>query len=183
MRRAFCVAALLFFLFAAGPPLVAGGHADLSKYPFSRVLYDEEGQYYAFHWNFDIEAETIYFAVNVSTEGWVGFGVSPTGQMPGSDVVIGWVAQNGNTYFHVSFGIHSQIIMCCTACNNCFSKSWQVSRTEDHENMQISYHESHQLYPYLSPCKVPLGWWHGPIIITSWLFRPDTFMKNNELLH
>jgi hypothetical protein len=105
MQRAFCVTALLFFLSAAGPLLVAGDHADLSKYPFSRVLYDEEGQYYGFSWNYDIEAKTIYFAVNVSTEGWVGFGVSPTGQMPGSDVVIGWVADNGNTYFHVSLHV------------------------------------------------------------------------------
>ena len=105
MQRAFCVAALLFVLSAVGPLLVAGGHADLSesKYPFSRVLYDQEGQYYGLHWNFDIAAKTIHFAVNVSTEGWVGFGVSPTGQMPGSDVVIGWVTENGNTYFHVSF--------------------------------------------------------------------------------
>ena len=98
--KAFSVAA---FLLALSPLLAAGGHVpDLSKYPFSRVLYDAEGQYYAFHWNFDIAAKTIHFAVNVSTGGWVGFGVSPTGQMPGSDVVIGWVADNGNTYFHVS---------------------------------------------------------------------------------
>ena len=96
--QAFPVAALILLL---SPLLVAGDHADLSKYPFSRVLYDAEGQYYGFHWNFDIAAKTIHFAVNVSTVGWVGFGVSPTGQMPGSDVVIGWVADNGNTYFHV----------------------------------------------------------------------------------
>ena len=106
--KAFGVAA---FLLALSPLLVAGGHADLSigKYPFSRVLYDAEGQYYGFHWNFDIATKTIHFAVNVSTVGWVGFGVSPTGQMPGSDVVIGWVADNGNTYFHVSL---SQHVMC-----------------------------------------------------------------------
>ena len=103
MPRVFYAAALLFFLSA--PLLVAGGRADLSKYPFSRVLYDEEGQYYDFHWNFDIAAETIHFAVNVSTAGWIGFGVSPTGQMPGSDVVIGWVADDGTTYFHVSVSL------------------------------------------------------------------------------
>ena len=89
------------FLLVLSPLLAAGGHADLSKYPFSRVLYDDEGQYYGLHWNFNIAAKTIHFAVNVSTSGWVGFGVSPTGQMPGSDVVIGWIAENGNIYFHV----------------------------------------------------------------------------------
>ena len=100
--KAFSVAA---FLLVLSPLLAAGGQGpDLSgsKYPFSRILYDAEGQYYGLHWNFDIAAETIHFAVNVSTGGWVGFGVSPTGQMPGSDVVIGWVADSGNKYFHVS---------------------------------------------------------------------------------
>ena len=100
--KAFSVAA---FLLVLSPLLAAGGYGpDLSgsKYPFSRILYDAEGQYYGLHWNFDIAAETIHFTVNVSTGGWVGFGVSPTGQMPGSDVVIGWVADSGNMYFHVS---------------------------------------------------------------------------------
>ena len=31
--------------------------------------------------------------VSANTTGWVGFGVSPNGQMPRSDVVIGWVGQ------------------------------------------------------------------------------------------
>ena len=98
--KAFSAAA---FLLALSPLLAAGVHTSLStEYPFSQVLYAAEGQYYDFHWNFDIAAKTIHFAVNVSTGGWVGFGVSPTGQMPGSDVVIGWITDNGNTYFHVS---------------------------------------------------------------------------------
>ena len=80
------------------PLLTAGVHTDLSKYPFYRTLFDDQGQYYGFHWNFSIASGTIHFAVNVSTGGWIGFGVSPTGQMPGSDVVIGWVADSGNLY-------------------------------------------------------------------------------------
>ena len=107
------------FLLVLSPLLTAGGHVDLSKYPFSRVLYDDEGQYYGLHWNFNIAAKTIHFAVNVSTSGWVGFGVSPTGQMPGSDVVIGWIADNGNMYFHVSSESCTQVLkiascMCVT---------------------------------------------------------------------
>lgn len=82
----------------------AAHEADLqSKYPFYRTLFDAEGQYYGLHWNFSIAAQTIHFAVNVSSTGWVGLGVSPNGQMPRSDVVIGWVAENdGGVYFHVS---------------------------------------------------------------------------------
>lgn len=75
---------------------------DLStKYPFTSVLLDLNDQYYALHWNFTRSTKSIYFAVNVSTTGWVGFGLSPNGQMPGSDVVIGWVA-DGTGYLHVS---------------------------------------------------------------------------------
>ncbi len=83
--------------------LAASAHVDLgAKYPFSSVLYDNNGGYYALHWNFTVATESIYFGVNVSTTGWVGFGLSPNGMMPGSDVVIGWV-NGGETNFHVSF--------------------------------------------------------------------------------
>jgi hypothetical protein len=73
-----------------------------AKYPFTSVLFDDQGQFYELYWNFSIAAGTIHFAVNVSTTGWVGFGVSPNGQMPGSDVVMGWITADGSNYFHVS---------------------------------------------------------------------------------
>ena len=57
---------------------------------------------YTLHWNFSVAEETITFAVNVSTNGWVGFGISPNGGMTNSDVVIGWVNDDGQTFFHVS---------------------------------------------------------------------------------
>ena len=86
------------------PPLATGAHVELSsKYPFQKVLFDDLGQFYGLYWNYSIAARTIHFAVNVSTTGWVGFGVSPDGQMPGSDVIIGWVAADGRTYFHVKY--------------------------------------------------------------------------------
>ena len=69
-----------------------------NNYPFSLTL--SEGNYYLY-WNFSTTDQTIQFAVRVKTTGWVGFGISPNGQMPGSDVVIGWV-DGDNTYFHVS---------------------------------------------------------------------------------
>ena len=83
--------------------LTVAAAVDLrTKYPFSSVLLDQGGQYYALYWNFTRTTESIYFAVNVSTTGWVGFGLSPNEQMPGSDVVIGWVSSAGQTYFAVS---------------------------------------------------------------------------------
>jgi len=46
-------------------------------------------------WNIDWEAESVSFAVEAETTGWIGFGFSPgSGQMIGSDVVIGWVKDN-----------------------------------------------------------------------------------------
>ena len=72
-----------------------------SKYPFSEVLFEQGDQYYGLHWNFTKESETIYFAVNVSTNGWVGFGLSPNGLMPGSDLIMGWV-DGDSSFFHVS---------------------------------------------------------------------------------
>ena len=39
-------------------------------------------------------------AVEAETTGWVGFGFSDSGQMAGSDVVIGWVKDN-NGYLKV----------------------------------------------------------------------------------
>ena len=78
--------------------LCSCAHNFKEEYRFSAIL--DEG--YTLHWNFDLEEQTIAFAVNVSTTGWVGFGLSPNGQMPQSDVVIGWVDNDGNTQFHVS---------------------------------------------------------------------------------
>lgn len=74
------------------------GHPFNEKYPLSLTL--SEDNYYLY-WNFSLAEETIQFAVRVKTEGWVGFGISPNGQMPGSDVVIGWV-DGDRAYFHVS---------------------------------------------------------------------------------
>ena len=76
------------------------GARDLSAtYRFSATL-DPNGQY-QLYWNYNLTAGTISFAVRVHTTGWVGFGLSPNGQMPGSDVVIGWVDSNGGVHFHV----------------------------------------------------------------------------------
>ena len=86
--------------------LVIHGTPLDEKYRFRQML-DSDGMYWL-HWSFDIEENTISFAVNVSTTGWVGFGLSPNGQMPGSDVVIGWVDDRGTTYFHVSTIIYKK---------------------------------------------------------------------------
>ena len=66
-----------------------------SKYPFHVTLSTDPTYQYDLYWKIDLEEEIIQFAVNVSTTGWVGFGLSPNGQMPGSDVLIGWISNDG----------------------------------------------------------------------------------------
>lgn len=51
---------------------------------------------YRFYWNYTGGA--IIGEIQCQTLGWVGFGLSPTGGMDGSDVVVGWIS-NGVTYF------------------------------------------------------------------------------------
>ncbi len=73
---------------------------DLSReYRFSAEF---AGGDYLLYWNVALESKVISFAVDVATTGWVGFGISPNGQMPGSDVVIAWVDNNGRVSFSVS---------------------------------------------------------------------------------
>ena len=60
---------------------------------------DEYGKYFLY-WTFDDDSVT--FEVHAQTHGWVGFGMSPNGGMAGSDIVIGWVDQNGQAHLTVS---------------------------------------------------------------------------------
>ena len=71
-----------------------GAHDLSSTYPFRLNLHED----YTLYWTFDNDAQNITFAVRVRTTGWVGFGLSPNGQMPQSDVVIGWVDGTGNRF-------------------------------------------------------------------------------------
>ena len=82
--------------------------SNLNPYPFSAVLRtDGNGRpLYTLHWNFSTAEETITIGVNVSTNGWVGFGISPNGGMTNSDVVIGWVNDNGEVFFHISKSVN-----------------------------------------------------------------------------
>ena len=103
-------AAAKILLLACALKLACCAH-DFSNYPFKATLNHADNGSYELYWNFDYEAETISFAVRVQTTGWVGFGLSPNGQMPNSDVVIGWVTDEGQTVFHVRVFTIQQIII------------------------------------------------------------------------
>lgn len=58
---------------------------------------DLDGDNYRLDWNYtDTE---ITFKVTAKTSGWVGFGLSPDGNMDGSDVVVAWTKSDGNVAF------------------------------------------------------------------------------------
>ena len=80
----------------------------LSEYAHHAVL-DEEEKMKLF-WTIDWVAKSVNFAVEAETTGWVGFGFSTgSGQMVGSDVVIGWVKDNKG-YLTVKNNVRSEII-------------------------------------------------------------------------
>lgn len=62
---------------------------------------------YEVHWTVDFAAEEVTFFVTAKTKGFVGFGISYTGSMQYSDIVIGGVFENGTTYFSVGLWSHN----------------------------------------------------------------------------
>ncbi len=69
-------------------------------YPYAIVL--EQPDTYKLYWKFD--SDSITFELHVRTKGYIGFGISPTGYMNNSDVVIGWV-KDGKAHIKVRKGI------------------------------------------------------------------------------
>ena len=83
-------------------------NALVSSYQFNITLVEDK---YWLYWNFNKATEEIKFAVRVKTTGWIGFGLSPNGQMPGSDVVIGWLDDQGTHFNVIKTEICLQIIL------------------------------------------------------------------------
>ena len=78
--------------------------ADLSS-EFAHHAVLDPGELMKLYWTVDWEKETVSFAVEAATTGWVGFGFSSgNGGMVGSDVVIGWV-KDSEGYLTVSVDV------------------------------------------------------------------------------
>ena len=90
--------------FLAGLLLVqvnAHTHDELSEQYTYNVQLDNEGRYTMFY-SYVTNLSILRIAVLVNTTGWIGLGISPNGQMPGSDVVIGWVDSSGEAFLQVT---------------------------------------------------------------------------------
>ncbi|XP_078372321.1 DBH-like monooxygenase protein 1 homolog [Oculina patagonica] len=71
--------------------LISASTADLSS-EFAHHAVLDPAELMKLYWTVDWDKETVSFAVEAATTGWVGFGFSSgNGKMAGSDVVIGWV--------------------------------------------------------------------------------------------
>lgn len=59
---------------------------------------DQNGHFWLF-WK--VNGSNITFETHVMTRGYVGFGISPNGNMYPSDVIVGWVKPDGTVHFQV----------------------------------------------------------------------------------
>ena len=107
---------LIFLLYLAA--FLSTVNADLfSEYAHHAVLDAEEKM--ELFWTIDWDAETVSFAVKAETTGWVGIGFSSrSGQMVGSDVVIGWVKDNKG-YLTVTNYFNAILNTCIHYTANC----------------------------------------------------------------
>ncbi|XP_074726381.1 putative DBH-like monooxygenase protein 2 [Strix uralensis] len=83
----------LFLLFL---PCFCSGQPAPPLLRFS-IFLDPSNMVYL-RWDHD-KQELMMFELQVLTTGWVAFGFSPHGELPGSDIVIGGVFPNGSIYF------------------------------------------------------------------------------------
>ncbi|KAM6954075.1 DBH-like monooxygenase protein 2 homolog [Aplochiton taeniatus] len=86
---------LLLCMALARPERVAGDPLS-PPLPFMEHLDPEH--LVTLRWGFSDVQGTITFQLSVNTTGWVGFGLSPNGDMFGADIVTGGIGTNG-TYF------------------------------------------------------------------------------------
>ena len=73
---------------------------ELSEQYTYNVQLDNNGRFKMFY-SYDLNLSILRIAVLVETTGWIGLGISPNGQMPGSDVVMGWVDRSGQAFLQV----------------------------------------------------------------------------------
>ena len=110
------LAAILIALFVV--QCQGHSHDELSEQYTHHVQLDNEGKYSMFY-SINTEKSILKISVHVQTTGWIGLGFSPNGQMPGSDVVIGWVDSSGKSFLQVHY-IHSFSYICHRSIRSLF---------------------------------------------------------------
>ncbi|NXU78324.1 MOXD2 protein, partial [Oreotrochilus melanogaster] len=98
MRVVFSIVKSIFFLLFL--PCFCSGQAAAPQLHFSSSL--DPSHRISLCWDHAEQEELMMFELQVHTTGWVAFGFSPHGELPGSDIVIGGVFPNGSICFSVS---------------------------------------------------------------------------------
>ena len=73
------------------------------NYMFNVNIDEDDANLYKLFWNYSMQNEEILFEIHCKTLGWVGFGLSPTGNMVNSDIAIGWVDNNGKANLYDTY--------------------------------------------------------------------------------
>ena len=77
-------------------------HRELSEQYTYRVELDTNGRInYTMFYDYDEDLSTLQIALLVQTTGWIGLGFSPNGRLPGSDIMVGWVDEDGTIFLQV----------------------------------------------------------------------------------
>lgn len=77
---------------------VTPAELDAWRASFDNSLTLRDGSY-EMYWTAFPNNNTVRFGVDVATEGWLGFGFSPNGGMPGSDMLMAWITESGELHF------------------------------------------------------------------------------------
>lgn len=91
-----CMKLMIWTIMFLSINLNGSSHVKAINFDHSIDLNDD----YRVLWN--IVGQEITFEIQVRTLGYIGFGFSQDGRLPGSDIAIGWVSQ-GKVHFQVSF--------------------------------------------------------------------------------
>lgn len=79
------------------------------------MVYLDEERLVCLKWGFDELQGDITFQLTVNTTGWVGFGLSPNGDMDDADIVMGGLGPSGS-YFAVSIYFRYYVLILSSLC-------------------------------------------------------------------
>lgn len=94
---------VLLCVFTVGSCLNVKSLQPSENYTHSWIVDQEQPELYQMFSKLVDKDQFIQFELHCKTNGWLGFGLSPNGDMPGADIVIAWIDQNGKAQLRVNF--------------------------------------------------------------------------------
>jgi len=72
------------------------------SYTHSLEVDEDDPNLFRLFWKLVDNEKSIQFELHCKNTGWVGFGLSPNGDMKGADIAMSWVDSNGKAHLLVS---------------------------------------------------------------------------------